>query len=329
MDEPTASLSENEVGKLFEIIKSLKKQGIGIIYISHRLQELFDIGDVITILRDGVLIKTLNVSEVNQDSLVSMMVGRKIKSYYNKKEHEIGETVVKIQNLSRGSIFHNISFELKRGEILGIAGLVGAGRTELLETMFGAEKPSGGIILIEGKTVSFKSPKDSIAMGFGLVPEERRTKGLIIDNDVEENISLPSLILTKKNGLVNKKWIKEATLAQIENLIIKTPSPKTLTKALSGGNQQKIVIGKWFAAQTQILLLDEPTRGIDVNAKAEIYGLINNFVVKGGSVLMVSSELPELLGVCDRILVMREGSLTGEFLASEATEKAIMEKACI
>jgi ABC-type sugar transport system ATPase subunit len=329
MDEPTASLSDVEVKELFKIIRNLKDQNIGIIYISHRLKELFKIGDRITILRDGELVKTTDVSEVNTDQVVSLMVGRKINNYYNRRAHSVGTEVLRVSHLSEKNHFTDVSFALKRGEILGISGLVGAGRSELIETVFGARKANSGEVFLKGKKVNFHSPQDAIRHGFGLVPEERRTEGLIVDDSVEENISLPSLVFTKVKGLLNRTWIKSATQEQIKRLSIKTPSGKTITKYLSGGNQQKIVLGKWFARKIDYLLLDEPTRGIDVNAKAEIYSLIFDFVSNGGSVVMVSSELPELLGICDRILVMREGAVSGEFLASEATEKAIMEKACI
>lgn len=329
MDEPTSSLSDTEVKTLFQIIRNLKEKDVSVIYISHRLKEVFEIGDRVSVLRDGHLVKTAEIEEVDTDSLVSMMVGREIKNYFIRRKHSLGQTILKVESLSRRGEFQNISFEIRQGEITGISGLVGSGRTELIMALFGATKVDSGRIFYKGEEVSFRSPKEAIKAGIGLLPEERRTEGIIVDDEVKKNISLPSLQATKKHGLVDRIWEIDNAHKYVKKLMIKTPTINTITKNLSGGNQQKIVIAKWLAANSRLLFLDEPTRGIDVNAKTEIYGLINDFVKDGGTVLVVSSELPELLGICDRIMVMCEGSIVGDLDISEASEERIMALASI
>jgi len=329
MDEPTSSLAKHEVDSLFKIIRKLKSENVGIIYISHRLQEIPEIGDKVTVLRDGVLIKTLPVIETNEAKLVSLMVGRQINNYYHRENKKTGKIVLKVESITRKSHFKDISFNLRKGEILGIAGLIGAGRTELLRSIFGADKIENGSIFLNGKLTNFSHPVQAIHHKIGLVPEERRSQGLMLNKSMRENVSLPSLNIHAKKGFVDKLWETKASEDYKKKLQVKTPSIETTLKSLSGGNQQKVIIARWLAADSKILLLDEPTRGIDVNAKAEIYHLMNDFTKSGGSILMVSSELPEILGIADRIIVMREGIITGILDHREASEEKIMTLATL
>jgi len=329
MDEPTSSLSEKEVNTLFEIIGMLKRKGVGIIYISHRIQEIRRIGDRISILKDGALMKTLKVSESKEDEWVSLMIGREIKKFINREKINFGKEILKIKGLTKEPYFRNVTFSLKEREILGIYGLIGAGRTDLLKTIFGYHKSYEGRIEINGKQINVLNTKISIKNSIGLIPEDRRNEGLLLNKNIIENISLPSIYFTSRMGFLNRKWEWNAADTFVSKLHIKTPSLKTIVENLSGGNQQKVVIAKWLALNTKILLLDEPTRGIDVNAKAEIYELMNEFTRQGGSIIMVSSELPEILGICDRILVMREGEISIELDRSEANEQIIINYASI
>ncbi|MDR3353723.1 MAG: sugar ABC transporter ATP-binding protein, partial [Synergistaceae bacterium] len=300
MDEPTASLSDREVATLFRTIKKLKSAGVAIIYISHRLEELFTIGDTVTVLRDGRLIRTMDMSGLDVNSLVVLMVGREVKDFFHKGHHATDEAVLEVEDFSCDGVPHGVTFQLKKGEILGISGLVGAGRSELLHGLIGANRRLGGRVRLRGREVFFRRPGDAIKERIGIIPEERKTQGIIIEDDVKSNISLPNLVRTARFGFLNRLWERSAALEYVGKLKVKTPSIDTVTKNLSGGNQQKVVIAKWLAGESDILFVDEVTRGIDVNAKAEIYLLLNQFTENGGSVLMVSSELPELLGVCDR-----------------------------
>ena len=329
MDEPTSSLAKHEVDSLFRIIRKLKSENVGIIYISHRLQEIPEIGDKVTVLRDGVLIKTLPVNETNEGKLVSLMVGRKINNYYHRENKKTGKIILKVESITRKSHFKDISFYLREGEILGIAGLIGAGRTELLRSIFGADKIESGSIFLNGKLTDFNHPSQAIHNKIGLVPEERRDQGLLLDKSMRENVALPSLNIHAKKGFVDKLWEIKASEEYKKKLQVKTPSIEVILKSLSGGNQQKVIIARWLAADSKILLLDEPTRGIDVNAKAEIYHLMNDFTKSGGSILMVSSELLEILGIADRIIVMREGMITGILDHKEESEEKIMTLAAL
>lgn len=327
MDEPTACLSEKETMSLFRIISQLKEKGVCIIYISHRMQEIFEIGDMVTVLKDGRLIKTMPMYASDADMLIRLMVGREIKgSVRNHREIE-KKPVLEVKGLGKKGCFQNISFQLYQSEILCISGLVGSGRTELLRCIFGADPYDAGEIFVKGKKVEFRRPQNAIEHGIGLVPEERRSQGIIIEQNVRENIYLTNLKRHRRGIFIDNKWAGDTARKYIGQMRIKTPSMETAVKTLSGGNQQKIVIAKWLAADVEILLLDEPTRGIDVNAKAEIYELLNAFTEKGGSILMVSSELPEVLNTSDRVIVIREGRLSGELLAREATEEGIMRYA--
>lgn len=328
MDEPTSSLSESEIEAFFVQIKRLREKGVSIIYISHRLKELPVICNKVSVLRDGCLVKTMRIEETNEAEIVSNMVGREIKDYYNKEEHQRGEEALRVENLTKEGVFYDISFSAYKGEILGIAGLVGAKRTDVLESIFAAIPHDSGKIFLNGKETHFKSPKDAIAAQIGLVTEDRRRTGLMLPFKIRDNMVLPSLRRTcKKFGFLNPKWEKEVSEDFMGKLKVKAPSILTEVETLSGGNQQKVILAKWLIANTQVLLLDEPTRGIDVNAKSEFYGLMNEFVDQGGCIVMVSSELPEILGVSDRVIVMREGHITGELTREEASEQSVIELA--
>jgi len=324
MDEPTSSISSREISTLFDTIRLLKKNNVGIIYVSHILSEVLALADTITVMKDGCVVKTLDVHEATENLLVKLMVGREIKDYYNKKEKEIGEKILEVRNLTRKPYFSDISFDLRKGEILGISGLVGAGRTEVIRAIFGTDEFESGEIILRGKKIHIESPQKAIALGFGFVPEDRKLQGLLLEATVRSNISLPSIKPNSNRGFVNREWERSICKEFIHKLNIQTPSHNTITKSLSGGNQQKIVVAKWFAAFSKILLLDEPTRGIDVNAKSEMYSLMNNYTKDGGSIIMVSSELPELLGIADRIVVIRQGKISGMLDREEATEEKIM-----
>ena len=335
MDEPTSAISDHEVQVLFDIINDLKRENKVVVYISHKLDELFAIADRYIVLRDGKLIEAGDMHSVNHEHLVQKMVGREIATLNKVTPGNIDEKILSVRNLClkhsvrrQESVLKNISFTVGRGEIVGLFGLMGAGRTELLETIFGLHGNSfSGEIFVNDRAVRFQSPSDAIKVGIALVPEDRKKDGLVLGLDVKTNISLTTLKKIEKFGLLNKQ--KESDLAKkyIEELQIKTSSEKQATKNLSGGNQQKIVLAKWLATNPSILLLDEPTRGIDVNAKSEIYKLIRNLANSGIGILMVSSELPEILAISDRILVMAEGRFTAEFPIHEASEDNILTAA--
>lgn len=330
MDEPTSSLSEKEVGALFKVIKSLKEENVAVIYISHRLKEIREIGDDITILRDGKVVVTLPLSQISEEEMINKMVGREMKQFYFRSEHAVkDEIVLSVENLGRGGTFHNVTFQLRRGEILGVAGLIGAGRTEVMRTVFGADAPDSGSMFVHGRPYRPKSVKDGVASGIGLVPEDRRGQGLLLEKNVAINTTLSSLFQRSKKGLIDFAWEKAASEEYVKKMGTKTPGIKTRIKNLSGGNQQKVVIARWLLAGSRILIMDEPTRGIDVNAKAEIYNLMKEFVEAGGSIIMVSSDLPEILGVADRIMIMREGTVSGFIDTKEASEEKIMGLASI
>ena len=324
MDEPTSSLSSREVTTLFDTIRTLKKNNVGVIYVSHILSEVLSLADKITVMRDGCVVRTLEACDADENILVKSMVGREIKDYFHKKEKDVGDVILEIRNLTREPHFSNISFDLREGEILGISGLVGAGRTEIMRAIFGSDKYESGDTYIKGKKVNIQSPQKAIELGLGFVPEDRKLEGLMLEMPVSQNISLPSIKSTARRGFVDNKWENDICKEYINKLKISTPSKNTISKSLSGGNQQKIVVAKWFAAFSKILLLDEPTRGIDVNAKSEMYSLMNNYTKDGGSIIMVSSELPELLNMADRIVVIRQGKVSGILDRKEATEEKIM-----
>ena len=326
MDEPTSSLSDKEVDALFNTIRDLKKQGIGIIYISHRMSELDQIADRVSVYRDGKYIATKTVKDTTVDELITLMVGRQMGNYYNRDYNECKETILEVRNLSNKNV-HNVSFELKKGEILGFAGLVGAGRTETMRAIFGMDPKDSGEILIEGKPVNITSSKDALAAGIGLVPESRREEGIFPDQSIKFNETMKVLSEFIKNMRVDAK--KETEIAQkyADELSVKAPGLYTLVGNLSGGNQQKVVIASWLAAKPKILIMDEPTRGIDIGAKAEIYAIMNELAKTGVSIIMVSSELPEVIGMSDRVVVMRSGEISAVLDRSEADQVTIMKNA--
>lgn len=324
MDEPTSAITESEVGKLFDNIRMLTKKGIGIIYISHKMDELFEISDRITVLRDGTYISTSDTAEITPRELIRRMVGRDITEIYPEHRSKIGEKVLSVKDVSRTGEFSNISFELHRGEKLGIAGLMGAGRTELVMALFGANRLDSGSIEIDGKAVQMKSPGDAIAHKMALISEDRKFYGLNLIGSVEDNIV--SIIEGKisRFGFFDKRKSRELTDDMIGKLRIKTSSPKQLVKNLSGGNQQKVVLAKWLLDDPDILIFDEPTRGIDVGAKAEIYKIIEELACEGKAIIIISSEMPELIGLSHRMIVMHEGEKTGELSGEEMTQERIM-----
>lgn len=324
MDEPTSSLSQGEVEILFDIIRKLKQKGVGIIYISHRLEELFEITDRVVVLRDGVMVGDVKTSEAKREDLIRLMVGRELSSFYTRNSHTIKGTSLEVKNLSHSKFFRDASFHARYGEIVGFAGLVGAGRTELMKTVFGAYSSEGGEIWLDGKKVNIHSPQDAIGMGIAYVSEDRRGEGLILKNDVKFNMGLVCL-REYVNGIrvQNGKW-DEMVEDYRKKFSIKITSPQQLTGNLSGGNQQKVVLSKWLAENPKVIILDEPTRGIDVGAKAEIYAIIDELAANGVSIIMVSSELPEIINMCNRCYTMCEGRITGELSEEEFDQETMM-----
>ena len=329
LDEPTSSLNDKEVEHLFEIIAELKAQGCAIIYISHKMEEIMRISDDITVMRDGKHIATQKASELTLDKIIKLMVGRELTERFPPKTNQPSKTALRVENLSgRHSLLSDVSFEVRSGEILGVAGLDGAGRTELLETVFGLRTKSGGKIFLNGKEVRNKNSREAKKNGFALLTEERRSTGIFGILDITENTVISGLSRYRTAGIfLNEKKMKKDTEWSIKKMRIKTPSQKAKIRNLSGGNQQKVILGRWLLTEPEVLLLDEPTRGIDVGAKYEIYQLIVNLAEQGKSVIMVSSEMPELLGVCDRIIVMSGGKLAGELSREEADQEKIMSLA--
>lgn len=324
MDEPTSSLSQGEADTLFEIIRLLKKKGVGIIYISHRLEELFAITDRIVVLRDGKMIGDVPTKEADKDALIRMMVGRELASYYTRNGHAIKGISLEIKGLGYDRYFQDVNFYARYGEIVGFAGLVGAGRTELMKTIFGAFRKSGGEIYLDGQSIEIKRPWDAIDRGIVYVPEDRRSEGLILKNDVEFNMGLVCLSdFVRGVGVKQAAWDKMVQ-AYREKFSIKITSAKQLAGDLSGGNQQKVVLSKWLAKNPKVIILDEPTRGIDVGSKAEIYAIIDELASKGVSIIMVSSELPEIINMCNRCYIMCEGRITGELSEAEFSQESMM-----
>lgn len=327
MDEPTAALTDREIRMLFKIIQHLKTKEVAIIYISHRMEEIFEISDRITVMRDGMTVDTTLTKETNVDDVVRKMVGREISDYYPKKNAEIGETVFEVKNLSGTSGFENISFSVKSGEIVGFSGLMGAGRTEIMRGIFGIDPTSQGEIILEGKKVQLKNPSTSIKAGVGFLTENRKEEGLVLDFSIKDNISLPSIDEFRVRGLIDTKTEDEFVQLLMKRLTVKAQNEDISAGSLSGGNQQKVVLAKWIGIGPKVLILDEPTRGVDVGAKREIYQLMNELAERGVAIVMVSSDLPEVLGVSDRILVVHEGKIAGELNRTEATQEKIMNLA--
>lgn len=325
MDEPTAALSDAEIEELFIMIEKLRKRGVGIVYISHRMAELKRICDRITVMRDGAYIDTVMAKEVSVERIISMMVGREI--YHTSKPHTSGshqEVVLSVKELNRGRTLKNISFELRKGEILGFAGLVGAGRTEVARAIFGADPIDSGEIRIHGKKVNITSPHQAVQHGIGYLSEDRKRFGCVLDMDVKTNVAIASLTRFSRFGWMQDKAISHDAERVVENLKVKTPSIHQKIKYLSGGNQQKVIIGKWLTRNCDIIIFDEPTRGIDIGAKSEIYKLLDSLAHEGKSIIMISSELPEILRLSHRILVMCEGRITGDLVNEDVSQETIM-----
>lgn len=327
MDEPSATLTDHELDALFALIKELTAKGIAIIYISHRLDEIFSIGDRITVMRDGEHVATREVAGLTRDEIIHMMVGRALKDEFPKETFEPGEERLRVEGLTRKNAFQDVSFSLRRGEIVGLTGLVGSGRTEVARAIFGADRLDGGSIFIDGKRVRMKSPNDAIKLGVGLLTEDRKNQGLVLGMSVRENATLANLGALMFGPFIRQGEERRVTDAYKSDLAIKTPTIEQTVGNLSGGNQQKVVLAKWLFTKSRVLIFDEPTRGIDVGAKVEIYKIMNELVRQGVGVLMISSELPEVIGMCDRVLVMHEGRLSGELARRELTQESIMRLA--
>ena len=323
MDEPSAVLTDRELEVMFRIVKQLRDKGITIIYISHRLDEIFGLCSNVSVLRDGCHIDTIPVASVDRQGLINMMVGREMGQEYPKEVGNVGGTILEVKNLSRG-ILRDISFEVKSGEVFGISGLVGAGRTELARAILGIDKPESGEVYVRGKKVHYRTFADAIRDGLGLIPEDRKLQGLVQIMSVKRNTTLVNMKRVLRAGVISSSLEEKLSKEYADKLHVVTPSMETEVQYLSGGNQQKVVIAKWLFQNSEILFLDEPTRGIDVGAKAEIYRLINRMAKEGKTIIMISSEMPELLGMCDRIMVMHEGHKMGELNAAEATQAKIM-----
>lgn len=325
MDEPTSSLSPNEIKKLFSIMRELKSQGIGIIYVSHKLDELFEVCDSVTVLRDGEKVKTLKISETNHDELISLMVGRKVDNSYTRVSGAGNEIILQVDNISNDKL-DNISFQLKKGEILGFSGLMGAGKTEIARAVFGIDQVTSGEVYIDGKKLPPRSPSKSKEFGIGFLPEDRKRDGLFLSLSVKMNMTISILNQITKSGVISKSKEIKCADEQVDALKIKTPSLVQKINNLSGGNQQKVILARWLLSnKLKVLIIDEPTRGIDVGAKFEIYHILNELAKQGVSIIAMSSEMQELFNICDRIIVLREGKITAELSKDEANQENIMK----
>jgi ribose transport system ATP-binding protein len=328
MDEPSAAITPQEVGRLFNIIEDLKRRDIGVIYISHRLDEIFQIADRVVVLRDGELAGEDRIEAMTRQRMIEMMVGRTIQNEFPKQSYVKNSIRLKVDNLSRGSAVRNVSFDIREGEVLGLTGLIGAGRTETARLIFGADRADAGNISLDGRKLSIRSPRDAIGSGICLLTEDRKGQGLVLDASVRENFALANLRELSWLGVMRSQLERDEFAKHIQQLKIKVSDQEQVTRSLSGGNQQKVVVAKWLQQNAEVLIFDEPTRGIDVGAKYEIYLLINELARQGKAILMISSELPEVLGMSDRILVMHEGRVTGEIReVAKATQQQIMEMA--
>lgn len=325
MDEPTSAITDHEVESLFKMIRNMKQRGTGIIYISHKMDEIFQIADEISVLRDGANVNTWPADQVDAETIISSMVGRELKAQFPKIEVPIGEPVLKVTNLTLADQYEDISFELHKGEILGFVGLIGSGRTELMHTLFGLSRADSGSIYLNGKEVSFKSPQEAIKNGIVYVTEDRKGEGLVLPMGVHHNTTLASLKNFTNSGLLQNRKEAAAVDEQVNALNIKVNNTRQAVKSLSGGNQQKVVLAKWMITDPKIIIFDEPTRGIDVGAKSEIYKIMCEYVSKGNAVIMVSSEMPEALGMSDRIIVLSNHKFSGEIKRSEFSQEAIVQ----
>ncbi len=325
MDEPTSALTDKETKILFRVMRHLKEQGITILYISHRLEEIFEIADSVTILRDGFHISTSLIADITPDDIVKMMVGRELGDLYSKKASPQNNHILEVKGLSSGKVLNNISFHLNKGEVLGLSGLIGAGRTELARAIFGIDSFDQGEIFIEGKSVKIRSPREAISMGLGFLTEDRKEQGLFLGMSVRENITIGVLKEFSSFGFPFFTKLKALAEKYVKQMNIRTPNINQKVKNLSGGNQQKVLIARWLNLNPRVLILDEPTRGIDVGAKAEIYSIIDRLAEEGVGIIMISSELPEIIGISDRVIVIRQGSITGKFSREELTQDKIMQ----
>ena len=329
MDEPTSAITEREVEHLHRMIRSLRETGVAIIYITHKMDEVFKIADFVTVFRDGRHVATLPAAELDRQKLITLMVGRELTHLFPKEEVAIGEVVMSVRGLTRRGVIEDISFDLRRGEILGLAGLMGAGRTEVLEAIFGVTKVDAGTITINGEAIRIKEPADAIEAGMGLLTEDRKLTGIMGVLSVRDNMTIANLNRFSPGGILRKGQMEAACRAQRDALAIKTPSLAQLIKNLSGGNQQKVLVSRWLLTLPDVLMIDEPTRGIDVGAKSEIHRLMSGLAKEGKAILMVSSEMPEILGMSDRVLVMAGGRITAEFSRAEATQEKVLEAATL
>ena len=328
MDEPSAALSPRETKGLFKVIEELKSHGIGIIYISHRLDEVFEVADRVTILRDGENIDTQPIDNLTRERMIELMVGRSLEKEFPRRDATLGQARLEVANLQRGSKVHDVSFDIRAGEVLGLTGLVGAGRTETARLLFGADRPEKGVIRLDGNPLKIKSPRDAIRQGICLLTEDRKAQGLVLGQTVRENFGLPNLRHFASGGFIRQSEEAEAFSGYVDQIQIKVTGSEQVAGTLSGGNQQKVVLAKWLQRNAEVIIFDEPTRGIDVGAKYEIYQLINQLAEQGKAVLIISSELPEILGMSDRIIVMNEGRITGEITdVPSATQEDVMRLA--
>ncbi len=329
MDEPTSSLTLGEVEELFTIVRQLRETGTAVVFISHRLEELFALADRVTVLRDGNYVATREMSGITTEELIRMMVGRALGELFPKQAAEPGEVVLQVDGLGREGVFSGVSFQLRRGEIVGMSGLIGAGRTNVARAIFGTEPATEGTIKVNGKPVTITGPDSAMALGIGYVPEDRKEHGLVLKMSIADNITLPVLSKFSIRGWIDRNREKQSASEGSQTLSVKMASVEQKAGELSGGNQQKVVLAKWLGTNPRILILDEPTRGIDVGTKAAVHALMSNLAAQGLAILMISSELPEVLGMSDRILVMREGRLTGEFSRAVATQEKLMSAATV
>ena len=327
MDEPTSALTEAEVANLYKTVRDLRSRGKAIVYISHKIEEIFAIADEITVLRDGDFVSHDTIEAFDHDKLISLMVGRTLNQQFHKTHHSFGDVLLKVEGMSRSGKFSSVSFEVRAGEVLGISGLIGAGRTEVVETVFGLDRADSGDVYIAGEKVNIRSPRDAISHGLALVSEDRKNVGLNLVGSVKENITMANLEKYCRFGVIKSREEKKAGDGLMDMLSVKAHSRDTLVSALSGGNQQKVILARWMSTNPKVLILDEPTKGIDVGAKAEIYKLIDEFTAQGGCVIMVSSEMPEILGMSDRLAVMHEGELAAVFDRDEATQEKLLSAA--
>lgn len=327
MDEPSATLTDHELKALFALMRQLKAEGVAMIYISHRMEEIFEICDRVTIMRDGHWIASKDIGELTREEIIRLMVGRELKQMIPKAEAEIGEPALQVRNVNRKGVLHDINITVRKGEVVGIAGLVGAGRTELARVIFGADPYDSGTIELFGKATRIRSPQEAIKLGIGLVTEDRKAQGLVLGMAVRENITLANLQELSVLNFIKSGEERRTAQKYVKDLTVKTPTIEQTVQNLSGGNQQKVVLAKWLFTDSKILIFDEPTRGIDVGAKTEIYQLMNALAARGIAIIMISSELPEVLGMSDRIYVMHEGRIAGEMSRAEATQEGIMHLA--